>query len=104
MNARAVERDDWFDSAKLAILALVVFGHFLDHYSRSSWVASQIFVAIYLFHMPAIIFLAGYFTKGPARPDHFQRVLQRALLPYLIFQTLYSLQFTAQPFSALFLR
>lgn len=52
-----------FDNLKGLLIALVVVGHFADTYIRAPFFKS-IYVFIYAFHMPAFIFISGYFHKN----------------------------------------
>src|SRR5699024_10344574 len=42
------------------------------------------------FHMPAFIFLAGFFAKGSGTIQYIVNLAKRLLIPYLIFQLLYT--------------
>lgn len=79
-------RDHRLDAAKGVLICLVVFGHLLEQ--TSFWDAGSIrlpLTAIYLFHMPAFVFLAGVTAKTT-------RLVERAgssLVLLLAFQGLY---------------
>lgn len=45
---------------------------------------------IYTFHMPAFIFLAGFFAKGSGEKDYIMNLAKKLILPYLIFQLVYT--------------
>ena len=75
----------WYlDNLRLLLIFLVVLGHTLEQIDGV--VRTGLFEIIYTFHMPAFLFLSGYFAKF--RP---KKLLTRLALPYLVFQTLYSL-------------
>ncbi len=57
-------RDRVYDHAKLILIFLVVLGHIIEPFISKSRGLEGIFNFIYLFHMPAFIFISGYFTKG----------------------------------------
>lgn len=71
-----------YDNAKCILIFLVLFGHLLECFSGRF--PSAIYRTIYLFHMPAFLFLSGYFSSF-----HRKRILFRLILPYVVFQTLY---------------
>ena len=48
------------DNIKGILIILVVFAHILKNKAE----ADPIVIGIYFFHMPAFIFLSGYFSKG----------------------------------------
>lgn len=55
-----VYRWDWM---KLALIFLVVFGHLLDRAANRGAFVLRLDYWIYLFHMPAFIFISGMFAK-----------------------------------------
>lgn len=72
-----------FDNIKCILIVLVVLGHFLE-LSKDSATADNIYRVIYLFHMPAFIFVSGYFSKFDSK-----KILRTLICPYFIFQTIY---------------
>lgn len=89
MNRKVLNmRYPYFDNAKAILIFLVVLGHFLIEKGE---VGDGIYWLIYSFHMPAFIFIAGYFSKKESWKKAFFNVLGRFFLPYLIFQGIYSL-------------
>ena len=52
-----------WDNAKCLLIFLVVLGHFADRYASDNVRVQGLFVAIYLFHMPAFFFVSGLFSK-----------------------------------------
>lgn len=80
-------RDSRLDSAKGILISLVVFGHLLE--ATSYWdddLIRYLLTAIYAFHMPAFIFLAGMTSK----PDNMKRRVAVLVSLLIIFQCLYS--------------
>ena len=71
-----------FDNIRCILTFLVVFGHFIETFDPLH--KSYIYFVIYTFHIPALIFLSGYFA-------HFnsQKILRHWILPYLFFQVIY---------------
>jgi fucose 4-O-acetylase-like acetyltransferase len=85
-------RDPWLDNAKYALITLVVVGHVIGTFRRDVPGASAAYVWIYAFHMPAFVFLAGYLSRGTETgPRQSATLFSRILVPYLIFESLYSL-------------
>jgi fucose 4-O-acetylase-like acetyltransferase len=84
-------RDPWFDNAKYALIVLVVVGHVIGTFRNQVPGGAALYVWIYAFHMPAFVFLAGFFSRGagPGR-RHTTSLFSRVLVPYLVFETLYS--------------
>ncbi len=88
-RAATTERNAYWDNIKATLMLLVVVGHFIIPVQNTENGARLIFLWIYLFHMPAFVFVSGYFSKGYARrntgnPDK----LVGFLILYLIFQFL----------------
>lgn len=71
-------RDYRLDRLKLLLMVLVVFGHLLELFPG----AEKLYRVIYSFHMPAFLFLSGYFAHLDIR---------RLLWPYLLFQLVFPL-------------
>lgn len=72
-----------YDNLKALLIFLVVFGHFLTPISKTDFIAKIIYMTIYIFHMPAFIYITGKFAK----PD-IKKILKFLLL-YIIFQIIY---------------
>lgn len=80
------ERCFEFDNFRFLLIFCVVFGHLLEIVSADGGakeIRNFLYYAIYSFHMPAFLFLSGYFAK-----PEWKRIF-RLLLLYVIFQTLY---------------
>lgn len=81
------DRHIFWDNFKGILIFLVVFGHFLYQYAIkcNGTLADDIFVIIYLFHMPAFIFASGYMSKS--KRSQSKKSLLKLLLYYLVFNT-----------------
>lgn len=77
-----MERDAYFDNARFILIVLVVLGHGMEIVSGNF--ISTLYWFIYLFHMPAFIFISGYFAGRQK-----QQKVGNLFLQYLLFQTLY---------------
>ena len=93
--ASSLKRSLYFDNAKFILIFLVVFGHVISPLKENNDVLFSLYSFIFLFHMPAFIFISGYFSKGYNKKGYFMKVAKKILLPYLIFQALYSLFYYA---------
>lgn len=85
-----MERNAFFDNAKLVLIFLVVFGHLIRPAAQESAFMHTLYIWIYTFHMPAFIFLSGFFAKGAGNKQYIANLAKKLLLPYLIFQGLYT--------------
>ncbi|TWJ40898.1 hypothetical protein CHCC5027_2722 [Bacillus paralicheniformis] len=87
----ATSRDSYFDNAKFLLIFLVVFGHIIRSYIHDNDALLHIYKFIYTFHMPAFILISGYFAKGFNRPGYVKKIAWKLIVPYLIFQGIYTL-------------
>lgn len=76
------ERDYRYDNIKALLIFCVVFAHLQNLFSGS--LSETLYRTIYIFHMPAFIFVTGRFARFDLR-----RILTRQVLLYGIFQVLY---------------
>lgn len=80
-----VKRDYSFDNIRFLLIFLVVFAHLLEIVAPFDG-KNLIYQVIYSFHMPAFLFLLGYYVNYSPK-----RIVFRWAVPYLIFQSLYLL-------------
>lgn len=85
------QRDYYFDNIKFVLIMLVVIGHTYRPLIDESSILKAIYLAIYSFHMPLFILVSGYFAKGYNREGQNRKLISSILVPYLIFQILYSI-------------
>lgn len=55
------ERVALYDNIKFIMITLMVVGHFADVFTENSGVCQSIYLFIYAFHMPMMIFVSGLF-------------------------------------------
>lgn len=83
------ERDALFDNARAILIFLVVFGHLIaDRLGEAAWMRDLYYV-FYMFHMPAFVFITGYFSKNTEKGR--AGAVRSFLIPYLVFNTLFAL-------------
>ncbi|WP_035855710.1 acyltransferase family protein [Jeotgalicoccus marinus] len=85
-----MNRLPFFDNARLILIFLVVFGHMIQPFATDSQLINSIYAFIYIFHMPMFILLAGFFAKGIGEPKYILKLAKNLLLPYFIFQVIYT--------------
>lgn len=85
------QRDYYFDNAKFILIFFVVFGHFLRSYIGENETVYTLYKVIYTFHMPAFILVSGYFAKGFHKKGYLPKIAKKLILPYIIFQLIYSI-------------
>ncbi|MGW0968488.1 acyltransferase family protein [Streptomyces sp. NPDC002516] len=88
----AKQRDAFFDNAKYLAIVLVAMGHAWEPLKGQSRVLETLYTVVYTFHMPAFIIISGYFSRSfDMRPDRLKRLVTGVVVPYVLFETAYSL-------------
>jgi len=86
------QRDAFFDNAKYLAIVLVAMGHSWEPLKGDSRILEGVYTVVYSFHMPAFIIISGYFSRSfDMRPDRLRRLVTGILVPYVVFETAYSL-------------
>ncbi|WP_407697266.1 acyltransferase family protein [Streptomyces kebangsaanensis] len=86
------QRDAFFDNAKYMAIVLVAVGHAWAPLKGDSRVLQGLYMLVYAFHMPAFIVISGFFSRTfDARPDRLKRLVTGVVVPYVVFETAYSL-------------
>jgi fucose 4-O-acetylase-like acetyltransferase len=81
----------YWDNARFACIVLVVMGHAIQRQTSDSDNALTLYLFLYAFHMPALAFVSGYFSKAtPPGLRQMRRVITDIVLPYVIMQTIWS--------------
>jgi fucose 4-O-acetylase-like acetyltransferase len=71
-----------YDNARALLITLVVFGHFISAGKKDSIVAETLYNFIFFFHMPAFIFISGYFSKNLDKIRN--NAVEKILIPYIL--------------------
>ena len=80
------ERSAYWDNIKGFLILLVVFGHVLYKLQATSPIINTTVDSIYMFHMPAFIFVSGYFGKSE-RSRSFESIIKLIFL-FFIFNSI----------------
>lgn len=88
-----MNRTAYFDNAKAILIYLVVLGHLMSGYLNDNQYLDTLYLVIYLFHMPAFILISGHFSRTIKSVEDIKKISKTLLLPYVIFQLLYSLYY-----------
>ncbi|MFZ4541928.1 MAG: acyltransferase family protein [Rickettsiales bacterium] len=86
--------DHQLDNLKFILILLVVFGHMLEAALPVSPTLKTLYATLYVFHVPALVFLTGITSKQRLTAWHALGLL----LILAVFQTTYVLQFAAPDF------
>ncbi|GIN61757.1 putative membrane-bound acyltransferase YkrP [Robertmurraya siralis] len=86
-------REAYYDNAKFFLIFFVVFGHLIQSYIHEDKFIYSIYTTLYTFHMPAFILISGFFAKGFYQKGYLKKITKKLIIPYLIFQAIYSLYY-----------
>ncbi|MGN2246740.1 acyltransferase family protein [Frateuria sp. GZRR35] len=84
-----IGRDTRIDNAKFLLIFFVVFGHCLEQIRYQAAFLEALYQFIYLFHMPAFIYLSGMLSRAEFGAKQGARWLATLILPLLVFQAIY---------------
>ena len=73
------QREYLFDNYKVLLILLVVIGHFIEPSNDQNPFLYELKWGIVAFHMPAFIFISGYFSK---RIPSLKKMLCGLVIPY----------------------
>ena len=79
------QRDAYWDNLKLVLIFLVTLGHFLLPVSNKGRSVTTVLFWIYLFHMPAFVFVSGFFSRSFVRKENKVYKLNGFLIVYFLF-------------------
>ena len=80
------QRSAYWDNIKGLLMLLTVFAHILFQLQDRSKIINTTVDLIYMFHMPAFVFISGYFGKSE-RSHSFESILKLILI-YFIFNSI----------------
>ena len=78
------ERIYKWDNLKLFLIFCVVIGHVGNFFAKDSVMIAKIQYWVYLFHMPAFLFVSGLFAKGRVKRKEYLKIFSYVILFYLI--------------------
>lgn len=84
-------REYLFDNYKVLLIVLVVIGHFIEPSCSQNEYLYELKWGIVAFHMPAFIFISGYFSK---RIPSVRKLVQGLVIPYFTYEIIYYLLYT----------
>ena len=91
MNDKKHTRDYLFDNYKALLIFLVVVGHFIEPATGNNVFFNGLKWIIVSFHMPAFIFISGYFSK---KTLSISNLMQKLAIPYLVYEIIYYCLYT----------
>ena len=85
------QREYLFDNYKVLLIILVVIGHFIEPNYEQNPFLYELKWGIVAFHMPAFIFISGYFSK---KIPSIKKMISGLIIPYFFYEILYYLLYT----------
>lgn len=83
-------REYLFDNMKSLLIFLVVFAHVLDTAKFPFTIVKTLYLFIYFFHMPAFLFISGYFSKNLDKCR--ETALKNYFIPYVVVNSISFIQ------------
>ena len=92
LAAGSKQRLPLWDNARYLAITLVVVGHAILRLIDASDTSYGVYLVIYAFHVPVFVLVSGYFAKAsPPGAKQLKRLVTDLVLPYLIFETIWTL-------------
>lgn len=85
------QREYLFDNYKVLLIVLVVIGHFIEPCYDQNPFLYELKWGIVAFHMPAFVFISGYFSK---KEPSVKRLVSGLVIPYFVYEVVYYLLYT----------
>jgi len=95
----STSRDYLFDNLKAILIILVVWGHMLTSMREQSDVIKTIYIFVFFFHMPVMVYISGYFSKNLEKIR--SNAFTTFFIPYLIlnvFSCIYKILILQEPY------
>lgn len=77
------------DNLKGLLIFLVVLGHSLEPYKSDYFLLHALYMFIYLFHMPAFVFISGYFSKDLDKSRN--SAFKNFFIPFVVFNVFWNI-------------
>ncbi len=91
MEQKQKTREYLFDNYKVLLIVLVVIGHFIEPCYGQNPFLYELKWGIVAFHMPAFIFVSGYFSK---KEPSVKKLVGSLIIPYFVYEVIYYLVYT----------
>ncbi len=91
MEQKQKTREYLFDNYKVLLIVLVVIGHFIEPCYDQNPFLYELKWGIVAFHMPAFIFISGYFSK---KNPSLKKLVGSLIIPYFVYEIIYYLVYT----------
>lgn len=88
---KAAKRDYFFDNYKVLLIVMVVMGHFIEPCTDNNPFLYELKWIIFSVHMPAFVFVSGYFSK---KDPSLKKLIKGLVIPYFVYEIMYYLLYT----------
>jgi len=78
------KRIEKWDNLKALLIFTIVIGHMAGYYTDNSIDMRRVFLFIYIFHMPAFLFISGLFSKKNIDQKRYANIFSYLILFYVI--------------------
>ncbi len=72
-----------WDNFKFLLMLAVVMGHVIDYYIAESVTLKWLYFFIYIFHMPAFVFVSGLFMKNTIKHKKYDKIFSYLILGFV---------------------
>ncbi|MGN0521692.1 MAG: acyltransferase family protein [Eubacterium sp.] len=73
-----------WDNVKIFLMFTVVLGHLITYYTAESTILKSIYFFIYIFHMPAFVFVSGLLMKKTIKLKRYDKIFSYLILGFII--------------------
>ncbi|MDO4473523.1 MAG: acyltransferase family protein [Eubacteriales bacterium] len=85
------KREYLFDNYKVLLILMVVMGHFIEPCTDNNTFLYELKWIIFSVHMPAFVFVSGYFSK---KDPSMKKLVKGLVIPYFVYEIIYYLLYT----------
>lgn len=87
-------RSAWFDNMKCLLIICVVIGHLISGTNQQCAFMGVVYKFIYIFHMPAFLFLSGFFMKKRIQNREYGKSFTKLVIPYILISIVLAFVYT----------
>ena len=74
------KRIEKWDNLKALLIFTIVIGHLADYYTKNSMDMRRVYFFLYIFHMPAFLFISGLFSKKNINQKRYANIFSYLIL------------------------
>lgn len=89
MQNNVKPRDYLIDNAKVILILLIILGHLAVLFTSRSTFYKGLFISLYSFHFPMLVFLSGVVSSRIITMGYIEKSVRRLIIPLVAFQLIY---------------